>query len=124
MNNPSVDDPLARFLPDNCNCIVVSIDCPKAPGHPFPAAHEDVVESTLAFLGDSGNDLPIGRYKVILCGSSAGGNLVLDTAQDTRPHEKLLGIVALYGVASMVPTLEQQMAKRQDPSVPDFIGDK
>lgn len=122
MNNPSVDDPLARFLADSCNCIVVSIDYRKAPVHAFPAAYEDVVESILALLGDSGNDLPNDQNKVILCGSSAGGNLVLAAAQDTRLRQKLLGIVALYPVASLIPTVEDQMATRPDASVPDLIG--
>lgn len=122
MNNPSVDDPLARFLADSCNCIVVSIDYRKAPVHPFPAAYEDVVESILALLGDSGNDLPIDQNKVILCGSSAGGNLVLAAAQDTRLHQKLLGTIALYPVVNLIPTAEDQMATRPDASIPDFIG--
>lgn len=122
MNNQSVDDPLARFLADSCNCIVVSIDYRKAPVHPFPAAYEDVVESILALLGDIGNDLPIDQNKVILCGSSAGGNLVLAATQDTRLRQKVLGIVALYPVVSLIPTVEAQMATRPDASVPDFIG--
>ncbi|EPE29447.1 alpha/beta-Hydrolase [Glarea lozoyensis ATCC 20868] len=83
MNNPSVDDPLARFLADTCKCIV---------------------------------------DKVILCGSSAGGNLVLAAGQDSRLRQKLLGIVALYPVASLIPTAEVQMATRPDASVPDYIG--
>lgn len=125
MNNPSVDDPLARLLADACHCIVVSIDYRKAPRHAFPAAYEDVVESIVALLGDGGDDdLPIDRGKVILCGSSAGGNLVLATAQDARLRGKLLGIVALYPVVSLVSTAAEQMAKRPDPGVPDFIGDK
>ena len=122
MNNPSVDDPLARFLADSCNCIVVSIDYRKVPRYPFPAAYEDVVESILALLDDGGNDLPIDRNKIILFGSSAGGNLVLAAAQDPRLRHKLLGIVALYPVVNMVPSVEDQMAKRPDASVPDLIG--
>ena len=124
MNNPSVDDPLARFLADSCNCIVASIDYRKAPRHPFPAAYEDVLESILAFLSDSGNDLPIDRNKVFLCGSSAGGNLVLATAPDARLRGKLLGIIAMYPVANIVPTAAEQLATRPDPSIPDFLGDK
>ena len=123
MNNPSVDDPLARFLADNCNCVVVSIDYRKAPRHRFPAAYEDVAESILALLSDGGNDLPIDRHKVVLCGSSAGGNLVLAAAQDPRLRGKLLGIVALYPVVNVVPTADEKMATRPDPSVPDFLGD-
>ena len=122
MNNPSADDPLARFLADNCNCIVINIDYRKAPGHPFPAAYEDVVEPIFALLGDRGDDLPTDRSKVILCGSSAGGNLVLAAAQDKRLRNKLLGVVALYPIASLVSTVEEQMAKLPDPNVPDFIG--
>ena len=124
MNNPSADDLLARFLADNCNCVVVSIDYRKAPRYRFPAAYEDVVESILDLLGDGANDLSIDPNKVILCGSSAGGNLVLAAAQDSRLRRKLLGIVALYPVANMVPTAEQQMATRPDPNIPDFLEDK
>jgi acetyl esterase/lipase len=122
MNNPSVDDPLARFLADSCDCIVISIDYRKAPRHRFPAAYEDTVGSILDLLGEGGNDLPIDKNKVILLGSSAGGNLVLAAGQDARLHQKLLGIVALYPVVNLIPTAEVQMATRPDASVPDLIG--
>lgn len=122
MNNPSVDDPLARFLADSCNCIVVSIDYRKAPVHRFPVAYKDVVGSILDLLSDSGNDLPIDQNRIILYGSSTRGNLVLATAQDPQIRQKLLGVVALYPVASLIPTVEEQIATRPDASVPDFIG--
>lgn len=123
MNLPATDDPLARFLAEDCNCIVINIDYRKAPSHRFPSAYDDVVESVLALLGDGGDDLPIDLSKVILCGSSAGGNLVLAAAQDNRLRGKLLGIVAIYPAVNFVPTMEEQMARRPDPSVPDFLGD-
>jgi acetyl esterase/lipase len=123
MNNPSADDPLARRLADKCSATVVSIDYRKAPRHPFPAGYEDVVESIIALLRNDGDSLPINRSKVILFGSSSGGNLALAAAQDPRIRGKLLGVVALYPIANFVPTVEEQMAKRPDPSVPDFLAD-
>lgn len=123
MNNPALDDPLARYLSNACNALAVNIDYRKAPRHPFPAAYEDVVTTTLELLGDEGNDLPIDPRKVVLLGSSAGGNLVLGAAQDPRLRGRVLGIVSLYPLVSLVPSAAEMMATRPDPSVPDFLDD-
>jgi len=120
MNQPCVDDPLARYLADNCNCFVTSIDYRKAPAYRFPAAYEDIVASTLALL-EQRDAMKIDESKVILCGSSAGGNLALAAAQDSRLRGKLLGVVAIYPTVSMLATEAEKMATRPDPSVPDFL---
>ncbi len=56
VNAPAADDPIARHLADNANCIVVSIDYSKAPQNKFPAAYEDVVAQSLAVIDDQGKD--------------------------------------------------------------------
>jgi acetyl esterase/lipase len=121
LNNPAVDDPLARHLADTSNCIVVSIDYRKSPQNKFPMAYDDVVELSLAVMDDP--DLPLDRSRVVLCGSSAGGNLVLAAAQHPRLRHRLTGVVALYPLCDLVPSAEEKMATRPDPSIPDFLGD-
>ena len=120
VNYPAVDDILARRLADQANCIVVSVDYSKAPQNKFPTAYEDVIAQSLAVIDDP--ELPIDKSKVVLCGSSAGGNLLLGAAQDSRLRSQILGIVAIYPVVEVEPNSDAKMATRPDPSVPDFIG--
>lgn len=122
LNNPSVDDPLARHLADHARCVVVSIDYSKSPQSKFPTAYEDVIALSLAVMADQ--DLPIGRTKVVLCGSSAGGNLVLAAAQDVRLREKIVGVAAIYPLVDLVPDGSAKMATRPDLLVPDFLGEE
>ena len=68
MNNPAADDPIARHLADNAQCIVVSIDYSKAPQNRFPIAYEDVIAQVLAVIQD--DDLPVVLGSVVLCGRS------------------------------------------------------
>ncbi|KAK4495475.1 hypothetical protein PRZ48_013806 [Zasmidium cellare] len=115
VNNPATDDPMARRLAD-----IVSIDYSKAPQSKFPTAYEDVVEQCLAVLDDA--DLPIDPTKVVLCGSSAGGNLLLGAAQDPRLRGRVHGVAALSPVVDMETPAQVKIDTRPDPEVPDFIG--
>lgn len=121
VNNPSIDDPLARHLADTASCVVVSIDYSKAPQSRFPVAFEDVIAQLLAVIEDT--DLPIDRKRVVLCGHSAGGNLLLGSVQDPRLREKIMGVAAIYPPVDFVPDGASKMAARPDPSIPDFMGD-
>jgi acetyl esterase/lipase len=67
-------------------------------------------------------ELPIDKSKVVLCGSSAGGNLLLGAAQDSRLRNKVLGVVSIYPAVDFDSDGDTKMATRPDPSVPDFIG--
>ncbi|KAK5175810.1 uncharacterized protein LTR77_000950 [Saxophila tyrrhenica] len=120
VNAPPADDPLARYLADNANCIVVSIDYGKAPHNKLSAAYEDVIALSLAVMEDP--ELPVDRSKVVLSGNSAGGNLVLATAQDPRLRSKVMGVAAIYPLVDLVPEGHAKMATRPDASVPDFLG--
>lgn len=121
VNNPAVDDPLARHLADTAHCVVVSIDYSKSPQNRFPTAFEDVIAQSLAVIEDQ--ELTVNREKVVLCGSSAGGNLLLAAVQDPRLRSKVAAIAAIYPLVDLVPDGDAKMATRPDPSVPDFIGD-
>jgi acetyl esterase/lipase len=120
VNNPAADDPLARHLADTAQCVVVSIDYGKAPHNRFPTAFEDVIAQSLAVIEDE--ELPIDRERVVLCGNSAGGNLLLAAVQDARLRPKVVGIAAIYPLVDAVPDGDAKMATRPDPSIPDFIG--
>ena len=122
VNNPAADDPIARHLADSAHCIVVSIDYRKAPQNKFPAGYEDVVEQSLAVINDS--ELPSDRSRVVLCGSSAGGNLLLAAAQDDRLRSKIIGVAAIYPGVDLTTDTAAKMATRPDPSIPDFIGEQ
>ena len=119
VNNPAADDVLARFLADRAQCVVVSMDYSKAPRNPFPAAYEDLIDLSLAAIGDL--ELGIHPGKVVLCGSSSGGNLALAIAQDSRLRSKLHGVIAFTPAVDLVTPLENKMATRPDPTIPDFL---
>lgn len=121
VNNPSADDPIARHLADNAHCIVVSIDYSKSPQNKFPTAYEDAIAQILAIIDDEA--LPIDRSRVVLCGSSAGGNLVLSIVQDSRLLPKVLGVATIYPAVDLAEDGASKMARRPDPTIPDFIGD-
>ncbi|CAK4034459.1 alpha beta-hydrolase [Lecanosticta acicola] len=121
VNAPAFDDPMARHIADHANCIVVSIDYGKSPQSKFPGAYDDVMEQSLAIIDDP--ELPIDKSKVVLCGSSAGGNLVLAVAQDPKLRPKLRGVAAIYPLVDMTEDAKTKMATRPDSSVPDFVGD-
>ncbi|KAF1967227.1 alpha/beta-hydrolase [Bimuria novae-zelandiae CBS 107.79] len=106
INNPAADDLIARHLADSAHCIVVSIDYSKSPQNNFPIAYEDVIAQSLAVIENA--ELPIDRERVVLCGSSAGGNLLLSAAQDQRLQSKVTGIATLYPIVT-----ESQMATRR-----------
>jgi acetyl esterase/lipase len=57
----------------------------------------------------------------VLCGNSAGGDLLLGAAQDSRLPSKILGVVSIYPVVEFGSNSDTKMATRPDPSVPDFI---
>ena len=121
VNAPAADDILARRLSDTANCLVVSLDYSKSPQNKFPVAYEDVIAQSLSIIEDS--ELPIDKSKVILCGSSAGGNLLLAASSDPRLHSKLAGVISIYPVVDFAPGAAAKIATRPDPSVPDFIGE-
>ncbi len=122
VNTPSRDDPLARFLADCCGCLVVAIDYSKAPQARFPTAYEDVVAICDAVINDP--ELEVDKTKVVLCGNSAGGNLVLAAAQDQRLRGRLAGVTGLYPVVDFATTVAEKvrLAKRADPAKPDMLA--
>ena len=120
VNTPIVDDPVSRYLADHGQCMVISIDYRKAPQNPFPAGYKDVVEQIAVLLADT--TLQFDRSKVILFGSSAGGNLVLAAAQDERLRGRIAGVIGLYPVTDSTVQFQAKMDARPDASIPDLLS--
>ena len=77
--SPTADDRFCDEFCNNHNILVVSLNYPKAPTHPFPGAAVALTSAVKAVLNDK--TLPFDRSKVALGGFSAGGNLALAVAQ-------------------------------------------
>nr|WP_321986806.1 alpha/beta hydrolase [uncultured Lichenicoccus sp.] len=67
-------DGICRTLALRSGCLVVSLDYPLAPEHPFPAAIEGVVE-TIGWLRDAAPALGFDPLRFAIGGDSAGANL-------------------------------------------------
>ncbi|KAI5458815.1 Alpha/Beta hydrolase protein [Mariannaea sp. PMI_226] len=74
------------------NIVVVSVDYRLAPEHPFPQANFDCFDGLL-WCKDNAQVLGINPEKIILAGSSAGGNLAASLALEARENG-VTGIVA------------------------------
>jgi acetyl esterase len=76
-------DATARYLCQNSDAIVVSVDYRRPPEHKFPAAVEDaqaVVEWVAEHAGEVGGD----AARLAVAGESAGGNLAAVVSQLAR----------------------------------------
>ncbi|KAJ9613417.1 hypothetical protein H2200_003359 [Cladophialophora chaetospira] len=95
--DPSIDDFFNRYIADNHNLVVVSVNYRKSPRHAFPVPVHDAAEITRAVLAD--NDLPVDlSRKASLGGFSAGGNLCLAVAQLPGIKERIGSVVPVYPV--------------------------
>jgi acetyl esterase/lipase len=122
VSNPSEDDALCRYLADTCQCIVISVNYRKAPKYAYPIPLNDIKEIIPRVIND--DSLPINEQRVVLCGSSAGGNLVLSagqTLQTTLEHPPV-AIIALYPLTDMVTSTQARLDTRPDTSISDPLA--
>jgi len=115
--NPSVDDKFCSALCYDHKILVVSIDYPKAPAHPYPAAVEAVIGLVNAILKDE--DLPFDKSKVAIGGFSAGANLSFAATQDESLQGKVGGVMANYAPVDFSTPTEVQLASRPADAGPD-----
>jgi len=76
-------DSLCRKLAARGNCVVVSIDYPLAPEHPYPAA-VDAGYAVLSWAAAHASELGADSGRIAIGGDSAGGNLAAVLAQLAR----------------------------------------
>lgn len=70
----ALSDPDCRVLAARADAAVVSVDYRLAPEHPFPAPYDDCWEA-LRWVARNRRDLAPAAERLVIAGSSAGGNL-------------------------------------------------
>ena len=76
---------VCRRLCADTGAVVVSVDYPLAPEHPFPAA-VDAAVGALEWVVEHVHDLGADATRVAVAGDSAGGNLAAGCAQYAAAH--------------------------------------
>lgn len=103
-------DATPRFMAQQLNAIVVSVEYRHAPEAKFPAQHDD---ANMAYAWTLKNAKAWGGNvaKLAIAGESAGGNLAVATAIHARDtHMKMpLAILAVYPIANSSKTLPSRM---------------
>jgi acetyl esterase/lipase len=112
-----VDDPFCSRIANNNKVIVISLDYPKAPSHPYPAAIEALTDLIKAVLNDA--TLPFDKKKVAIGGFSAGANLALAVVQNKSVRDKVGGVVAFYPALDFVAKGPEKMKTRPAGGPPD-----
>lgn len=75
----AMHDPLCRILADLSGAVVVNVDYCLAPEHPFPLPLDDV-RAAAQWAQDRAPEFGADPAKVVLMGSSSGGNLAAGAA--------------------------------------------
>ena len=119
MMAPLSDDKFCSEFANKNKVLVVSIDYPKSPAHPYPAGVQAVTEIVKSILED--RTLPINRTKVAIGGFSAGANLSLAVSQDESLQKKIGGVVAYYPPTNWTTTLADKLATRPKDAPPDTL---
>ncbi|KAH6724366.1 prolyl oligopeptidase-like protein [Leptodontidium sp. MPI-SDFR-AT-0119] len=116
---PSSDDKFCSEFANKNKVLVVSIDYPKSPAHPYPAGVQAVTDIVKAILEDE--TLPFDKTKVAIGGFSAGANLSLAVSQDNSLQKKIGGVVAYYPPTNWTTTIDHKLATKPKDSPPDIL---
>lgn len=119
LGNPEDNDSWNRAFSKSHSFLVVALNYPKAPGHPYPAGLNALESLTSLVLADS--SLPIDPARVAVAGWSAGGNLALCLSQLPSLHDKIKALIPLYPIVDFITEKEIKTAtRRYKPSLGGF----
>jgi len=82
------DDPRARSLAKNCNCVVAAVEYRLAPEYPFPAPMDDCY-AALKWLYTNASELGVDADRIAIGGASAGGGLAAGLALLARDRSEV-----------------------------------
>ncbi|MCB9945891.1 MAG: alpha/beta hydrolase [Geminicoccaceae bacterium] len=94
------NEPAIRTLVHDSGWSVVAPTYRLAPEHPFPAGLTDCT-AALAWIRESGPGLGLDPARIVLAGTSAGGNLAAATALADNQRAGLAGLMLFYGVLAV-----------------------
>lgn len=101
VGNLETADVFCRAMTPDTGCVVVSVNYRHAPEHKFPIAAEDAFAAT-QWVAAHASTIHGDPSRVIVCGSSAGGNLAAVVALMARDH----GGPPLLAQALIVPVID------------------
>lgn len=77
------DKAFASMIAVETNSLILDVDYKLAPEYPFPVAYEEVYD-VAKWAYENADKLGVDKSKIILCGSSAGGNIVAAVAMEAN----------------------------------------
>ncbi|HET8709270.1 MAG TPA: alpha/beta hydrolase [Candidatus Saccharimonadales bacterium] len=102
-------DSVCRSIGKYAHCVVVSVEYSLAPEATYPVPVNEGL-AVLDWLERCGEEEGIDISKLFLGGDSAGGNIALSVATDSRLKTDLCGLVLLY--PTLDPALTSQSMQR------------
>lgn len=113
MGDLEMHDATCRGLAALVGCVVVSVDYRLAPEHPYPAALDDAL-AAIAWVRANAAALAVDPERLVVGGSSAGGNLAAAAALRLRGDAERAGAAgALAPLAAQLllyPVLDSRLA--------------
>lgn len=100
-----LDDARCARLADNVGCLVVSVDYPLAPEHPFPEPIEDAF-SVWTWLAACASEIGGDARRMAVSGSSAGGHLAIGVCLLARDRRAPMPALQLLTYPVVDPSLD------------------
>ncbi|KAI1331449.1 Alpha/Beta hydrolase protein [Xylariaceae sp. FL0255] len=122
------DARFARFVMEQSEAVLVSVDYRLAPEHPFPTAVDDGVDALL-YLINHADELHIDPNRLATSGFSAGGNIALTapmrlaSLKQPVPKHKVVAVATWYPITDYTLSREERRADsvRPDATIPPAL---